>query len=331
MRDVAQHAGVSVTTVSHVINNTRPVSDELRMRVTEAMQELGYQTNILARSLRKGETLTVGVILPDSANPFFAEVVRGVEDASFMNGYSVILCNTDSNLEKERIYTDVLVKKQVDGILFIAAGLSTENIQSLLDREMPLVIVDRQVPEVNVDCVLTNNRQGGYLAAHHLINLGHRRIGCIVGPENIRSSLERLTGYQEAIHEAGLPFDETLIVKGDFQYESGYEAAQRLLTIDDPPSAIFAFNDLMAVGALSYALEKGYPVPTGLSVVGFDDVRLAVYANPPITTVMQPKYEIGELATQILLERMKNPEANPRQRVLETRLIIRKSTAPFQN
>ncbi|MGB7116171.1 MAG: LacI family DNA-binding transcriptional regulator [Anaerolineales bacterium] len=331
MRDVAQVAGVSVTTVSHVINNTRPVSDELRTRVTEAMQELGYQTNILARSLRKGETLTVGVILPDSANPFFAEVARGVEDTSFMNGYSVILCNTDSNLEKERIYTDVLVKKQVDGILFIAAGLSTENIQSLLDREMPLVIVDRQVPEVNVDCVLTNNRQGGYLAAHHLINLGHRRIGCIVGPENIRSSLERLTGYQEAIHEAGLPFDETLIVKGDFQYESGYEAAQRLLTIGDPPSAIFAFNDLMAVGALSYALEKGYPVPAGLSVVGFDDVRLAVYANPPITTVMQPKYEIGELATQILLERMKNPETYPRQRMLETRLVVRKSTAPFHN
>ena len=159
----------------------------------------------------------------------------------------------------------------------------------------------------------------------------NRRIGCIVGPENIRSSLERLTGYQEAIQEAGLPFDETLIVKGDFQYESGYEAAQRLLTIGDPPSAIFAFNDLMAVGALSYALEKGYPVPAGLSVVGFDDVRLAVYANPPITTVMQPKYEIGELATQILLERMKNPETNPRQRMLETRLIIRKSTAPFQN
>lgn len=331
MRDVAQVAGVSVTTVSHVINNTRPVSDELRTRVTEAMQELGYQTNILARSLRKGETLTVGVILPDSANPFFAEVARGVEDTSFMSGYSVILCNTDSNLEKERIYTDVLVKKQVDGILFIAAGLSTENIQSLLDREMPLVIVDRQVPEVNVDCVLTNNRQGGYLAAHHLINLGHRRIGCIVGPENIRSSLERLTGYQEAIHEAGLPFDETLIVKGDFQYESGYEAAQRLLTIGDPPSAIFAFNDLMAVGALSYALEKGYPVPAGLSVVGFDDVRLAVYANPPITTVMQPKYEIGELATQILLERMKNPETHPRQRMLETRLVVRKSTAPFHN
>jgi len=330
MRDVAQHAGVSVTTVSHVINNTRPVSYELRMRVTEAMQELGYQTNILARGLRKGETLTVGVILPDSANPFFAEVARGVEDASFMNGYSVILCNTDSNLEKERIYTDVLVKKQVDGILFIAAGLSTENIQSLLDREMPLVIVDRQVPEVNVDCVLTNNRQGGYLAAHHLISLGHRRIGCIVGPENIRSSLERLTGYRDAIQEAGLPFDKTLIVKGDFQYESGYEAAHRLLTIDDPPSAIFAFNDLMAVGALSYALEKGYPVPAGLSVVGFDDVRLAVYANPPITTVMQPKYEIGELATQILLERMKNPETDPCRRMLETRLILRKSTAQFQ-
>lgn len=330
MRDVAKRAGVSVTTVSHVINQTRPVSDELRGRVLAAMEELGYQPNTLARSLRRGETHTIGIIVPDSANPFFAEVARGIEDTSFEHGYSVILCNTDNDLDKESLYTNVLVKKQVDGILFVAAGLSAENIQALQGREMPLVIVDRQVPGVEVDSVLTDNTRGGWQATLHLIEFGHRRIGCIVGPSDLTPSAARVTGYRQALGESGIPYDEALIVKGDFQYESGYEAAHMLLTKDDPPTAIFACNDLMAVGALSNALEKGLEIPADLSVVGFDDVRPALYANPPITTVKQPKYEIGVLATRMLLERMRDPATPPRTRILDTHLVIRRSTAPLE-
>lgn len=328
MRDVAERAGVSVTTVSHVINETRPVSDDLRRRVLEAMHALGYQPNALARSLRRKETHTIGMIVPDSANPFFAEVARGIEDASFEQGYSVILCNSDGDLEKELLYTNVLSEKRVDGILFVAAGVSTEHIRALQARQMPLVVVDRDIPDVVVDSVLIHNARGGWLATQHLIELGHRRIGCITGPSDVTPSAERVIGYQQALQEAGIPLDEALIVKGDFQYESGYRAAQQLLALDDPPTAIFACNDLMAVGAISAAVELGFQVPARLSVVGFDDIRLASFANPPLTTVAQPKYEMGVVAMTMLLERMRERDMSPRRRLLDIRLVVRQSTGP---
>jgi LacI family transcriptional regulator len=330
MQDVAERAGVSVTTVSHVINETRPVSDDLRQRVLAAMGELGYQPNALARSLRRKKTQTLGMIVPDSANPFFAEVARGIEDASFEQGYSVILCNSESDLAKELLYTNVLVEKQVDGILFVAAGVSTEHILTLQARRMPLVIVDRDIPGVAVDSVLTDNARGGWLAVRHLVDLGHRRIGCIAGPSDLTPSAERVTGYRQALQEGDIPVNETLIVKGDFQYESGYRAARQLLAMDDPPTAIFACNDLMAVGAIRAALELGRQVPTSLSVVGFDDVRLASFTNPPLTTITQPKYEMGTLAATMLLERMRDRDMPPRRQLLDISLMIRQSTAPCQ-
>jgi len=328
MRDVAERAGVSVTTVSHVINETRPVSDELRQRVLAAIDELGYQPNVLARSLRRGETHTIGMIVPDSANPFFAELARGIEDTSFAHGYNLILCNSDGDLDKELIYADVLTEKQVDGILFVAAGVSTDHIRALQERRIPVVIVDREIPDVSVDQVLTDNARGGWLATCHLLELGHRCIGCITGPSDVTPSAERVTGYRQALSEGGIPVDEVLIVKGDFQYGSGYRAARQILARDDPPTAIFTCNDLMAVGAISAAVEMGRQVPVNLSVVGFDDVRLASFANPPLTTIVQPKYEMGVLATTMLLERMRNHDIPPRRRLLDTSLLIRQSTAP---
>ena len=329
MRDVAEHANVSVTTVSHVINETRPVGDELRQRVLAAMDELGYQPNLLARSLRQGKTHTIGMIIPDNANPFFAEMARGVEDTSFEQGYSVILCNSDGNLDKELLYANVLAEKRVDGIIFVAAGLSIERILDLQARRMPLVVVDRDLPEAAVDSVLTDNAQGGWLATHHLVELGHRRIGCITGPSDITPSAERITGYRQALDESGIPVDKALIVRGDFQYDSGYQAASQLLQMDDPPTAIFACNDLMAIGVMSAALKLGLHIPADLSVIGFDDVRLASFANPPLTTIVQPKYEIGVIATTMLLERMHDLEMPARRRVFETNLLLRQSTAPW--
>lgn len=327
MRDVAERAEVSVTTVSHVVNETRHVSDELRERVQEAMDALGYRPNRLARSLRRGETHTIGVVVPDSSNPFFAEVARGVEDTSFAQRYSVILCNSDGDLEKELFYTNVLTAKQVDGILFVAAGVSTEHIRTLQKQKVPLVVVDREIPDVSVDEVLTDNVYGGESVTRHLIDLGHRRIGCITGPSNVTPSADRVTGYGRALEEASLPFDEEIVLKGDFQYEGGYRAAERLLTMDDPPTAIFACNDLMAVGVIRAAREMGWRVPDDLSVVGFDDVRLASFTSPPLTTVAQPKYEMGVVATELLLERMESRDRPPQHRLLETRLVVRQSTA----
>ena len=330
MHNVAERAGVSITSVSHVINATRPVSDKLRERVLSAMQELGYQQNLLARGLRRGETHTLGMIIPDSANPFFAAVTRGVEDTSFEQGYSVILCNSDGDLDKELVYTNVLSEKRVDGILFVAAGVSTTHIQALQAQRRPLVVVDRDIPAVAVDSVLTDNAQGGRLATEHLMALGHRRIGCIMGSSSLTPSADRVSGYRQALATAGVAVDTALIVKGDFQYASGYRAAQQFLAMDDAPTAIFACNDLMAIGAIRAALELGRQVPADLSVVGFDDVRLASFVNPPLTTIVQPKYTMGVIATTMLLERLRDPEVLPRRRVLDTYLLRRQSTAALK-
>lgn len=329
MRDVAERAGVSVTTVSHVINVTRVVSTEARQRVLAAMDELGYQPNALARSLRRKETYSLGVIVPDSADPFFAEVVRGIEDTSFQRGYTITLCNSDSDLDKELLYTNALTEKQVDGILFLAAGgKSTEHIQTLYKRRMPLVVVDRHTENIALDSVQIDNAWGGWAATHHLVGLGHRRIGCITGPSDLTLSAERVTGYRRALQEGQLAVDESLIVKGDFQYESGYQAARYFLTMVDPPTAIFACNDLMAVGLVSAAQALGYQIPHDLAVVGFDDIRLASFINPPLTTIAQPKYEIGRMATSMLLERINDPDMPPRQHTLKTELIVRRSSVP---
>jgi LacI family transcriptional regulator len=329
MRDVAERAGVSVTSVSHVINQTRLVSDDLRERVLTAMNELGYQPNALARSLRRKETYTIGVIMTNSADPFFAEVTRGVEDACFEQGYNIILCNSDSDLDKELFYTNELIKKRVDGILFLAAGgKSTQHIRTMQERKTPLVVVDRYIPDLAVDTVLIDNARGGWLATHHLIELGHRRIGCITGPSDLTLSAERVTGYRRALQEAGILVDEGLIVKGNFQYETGYQAAQQFLTETKPPTAIFACNDLMAIGVINAAVKQGWQVPDRLSVIGFDDIRMAAYTNPLLTTVAQPKYEMGSIATTMLLERIHQQEMAPRQKLLDTHLVVRESTAP---
>jgi LacI family transcriptional regulator len=269
------------------------------------------------------------MIVPDSANPFFAEVARAIEDASFAHNYSVILCNSEGDLEKQQSYTNVLIENRVAGILFVAAGVSTELVNDLSQRRVPLVIVDREVPGVEADTVLTDHAQGGCLATQHLIDLGHRRIACIAGNSEISPSAERVTGYRETLEKNGIPFDESLVVKGDFQYESGYEATRQLLTLERPPSALFACNDLMAVGCISAARELGLRVPDDLSVVGFDDVRLASFTNPPLTTIVQPKVEIGALATQMLLERLVDLEAPARFKRLDTKLCVRQSTAAW--
>ena len=327
IRDVAERAEVSISTVSHVINNSRAVSDEARQKVEAAMTELGYKPNTLARNLRRQQTQSIGMLVPDSSNPFFAEIARGIEDASFEQNHSVILCNTEGDLEKQTTYTNVLIQNQVAGIVFVAAGISTELVVDLQRRRVPVVVVDREVPDVTVSTVLTNHYQGGRLATQHLIDLGHRRIACISAGSELSPSSDRVTGYQDILRENGLPIDEALIVWGDFQYESGYRAANELLGLAEPPTAVFACNDLMAVGCISAATARGLHIPEDLSVVGFDDVQLASFTNPPLTTVAQPKREIGALAVQMLMARIKDLDALPSLERLDTHLVIRNSTA----
>lgn len=325
IRDVAQRAGVSTSTVSHVINGTRFVSPELAERVRTAMAELRYQPNAVARSLRRKETLTLGMVVPDNANPFFAMMARAVEDTCYRQGYSLILTNSEDDLERELANINVLVAKQVDGLILAAVGLSSRDLQRVL-RQVPTVVVDRELSGIQADMLLVDNFDGGYQATRHLIALGHRRIGCITGPSVTTPSAERVIGYRRALSEAGLPYDETLVVRGDFQFAGGYEGARALLTLPEPPTAIFACNDLMAVGAIAAAAALGRRVPDDLSVVGFDDTILASYVTPALTTVAQPIADIGRLATEMVLQRVQAPNDPPVRRVLPTRLVVRQST-----
>jgi len=326
IREVAQRAGVSYATVSHVINKTRFVSDETRTRVLSAMSELNYRPNALARSLRIGETHTIGLILPDSANPFFAEIARSIEDRAFKLGYSVILCNTERDTHREQLYVDVLSKRQVDGIIFVATGDQADSLNFLIDQDMPVVLIDRDLPNIEVDAVLTDNQQGGYLATRHLIQRGHRRIACIAGPSHITPSAERVTGYLQALAEAGIPYDESLILGGDYHPASGQQVAATLLAHDFPPTAIFALNDLMAMGALRAAAEAGLRVPQDLGIIGYDDIEFASFTNPPLSTIAQPKDEVGSQATEILVKRITEKTNAKRRLVLPPTLIIRGST-----
>lgn len=325
IREVAQKAGVSVTTVSHVVNQTRFVAPETEMRVRQAMQDLNYRPNTLARSLRRGETKTIGLILPDSANPFFAESARLLEEAAFNQSYSLILCNSNGDLDKELRYTDVLFNKQVDGIIFMAAGDDTKSLLELINRKFPVVVVDRILDHLEVDAVITDNYQSGLLATRHLIENGHSRIAIIRGPSNLTPSAQRVTGYRQALTEAGISIDPHLEVTGDFHFGSGYKAAQQLLKTKSP-SAIFACNDLMAIGALRAIREAGLSVPQDISLIGHDDIELASYTQPALTTMAQPIDVLAGTAIRYLLERIKQPDILPRRTILPNKLVVRQST-----
>jgi LacI family transcriptional regulator len=326
MREVAQRAQVSPTTVSHVINNTRYVSVDVRERVLLAMQEIGYRPNALARSLRQGKTFTIGLIVPDSANPYFAEISHFIEVAAFHLGYNVILCNTDGDHDREKIYVDLLIKKQVDGIIFVAAGDKFDSLSSILKENIPVVLVDRLVPGADVDVVLSDNFNGGFVAANHLLNLGHKRIAFISGPSNVTPSSERTKGYLQVMTDAGFSQGDTLVIPGNFRVDSGHKISCDLLSMKTPPTAIFCGNDLMAIGALRAAAQKRLHVPEDVSIIGFDDIELASYTTPTLTTVRQPISTMAENAVDLLIARTKDRNKAPELIKLQNELIVRDST-----
>ncbi len=329
MRDVAERAGVSITSVSHFINNSRPISEPLKERIALAMAELDFHPNALARSLRLKQTKSVGIIVPDSSNPFFADVTRSIEKALFTHHYNVILGNSDGDLDRALLYLKVMTERQVDGLIFIDVGASGDVLNTALrSLNIPVILIDRIVPGVEVDYVTVTNTQGGFDATRHLISLGHRRIACLTGPQSLTASMERLTGYRQALKEANITPDENLIYTGNFQFESGYEGARQLLSRSPRPTAIFACNDLMAVGVMRAAAELGFAVPAELSVVGFDDIPLAKFSAPALTTIAQPTEQIGILTANRFLRRMQNQDLPPEQQILETELLIRQTTAP---
>jgi LacI family transcriptional regulator len=330
IKDVASKAGVSVTTVSHVINKTRFVSDELVERVTAAMEELHYQPNTLARSLRMGESKTIGLIVPDNSNPFFAEISRIVEDIGFEQGYNVFLCNSDGLIEKEAAYIKMLINKQVDGVVYIAAGSIQDHLLGLTVRGIPFVVVDRDLPGLEADVVMIDNEQGGYDATRYLLDLGHKQIACITGPSQLTPSAARVNGYRRALQESGLPVRGDFIVTGDFRARGGEMAMDTLLKISDPPSAVFSCNDLMAIGALSALRKQNIKAPQEISIIGFDDIDIAAQVVPALTTVAQPAAELATCAMELLLTHLLKglPATEIKRQVLHAKLVIRDSCAP---
>lgn len=328
IKDVASAARVSIATVSHVINDTRYVSDELKQRVHTAMSELDYRPNRVARSLRSGQTKTIALMVPDASNLFFAEMGRAIEGLGFDNGYNVILCNSDNNLDKQSSYVDMLMTKQIDGLIFISAGESEEVLTTLKQAKIPTVVTDRDVQPGLADVVLLNNKLGGYLATRHLLELNHTKIACITGPHHLPSSVERAEGYYEALEEAGLTPDPDWVLTGDFRLPSGHSCMSRLLDMADGPTAVFVCSDMMALGAMNAVHNKGLRMPDDISIVGFDNIALASSINPALTTVAQPIRRIATLICEILFSRMQNAdtEALPERIIIDPQLTIRSTT-----
>jgi LacI family transcriptional regulator len=325
VKDVARKAGVSTATVSRVINGNRFVSEELRARVYQTMREIDYRPNAIARSLRCKETRNIALVVPDIAYPFVAEVAKGVEDEVFKVGYSAILCESQGNEERECACIRLLLTKQVDGIVFVASGESPSYIQALVEQRVPVVVCGRDLPDVAVDTVITDNAGSGYQATEYLIRSGHHRVGCIVGPPGLGISDGRENGYRRALEECGIPWEAVLTARGDFRCRGGYDAMRELLALDDRPTAVFACNDLMAMGAICAASKCGLRVPQDLAIIGCDDIALASFTNPSLTTVAHPKREMGRVAVDMLVRRIENRDMRPTKRVLPTELVIRDS------
>ncbi len=325
--DVAQLAGVSISTVSHVLNDTRFVSDETKARVLQAIEQLNYRPSSLARALVRQETQTIALIVPDNVNPFFAELARGTEDCGFEAGYNVILCNSDRSLEKERAYLDMLISKRVDGLIYMTVDIHTEQLRPLLEHNIQTVVFDREYE--GFDALLLDNFQGGYDATRHLTELGHRRIACISGPDLRTRSQGRVVGYEQALSDAGLSPDPELVLVGDWTYQGGQEIAYRMFQLSSPPTAIFACNDAMAIGVISFLHERGLRVPEDVSVVGFDNVSLSAFSSPPLTTLATPILEVGQCICEMLLDRINGQLPPEPQRItIRAELLIRGSTAP---
>jgi LacI family transcriptional regulator len=328
IRDVAEQAGVATMTVSRVINNSGYVSDATRAKVESAISDLGYVPNMLGPSLRFNQTNTLALILTDITNPFWTTVARGVEDAAQEQNYSVILCNTDENLKKQDQYLNMLLKRRIDGILFVPADNQAESVQLIQKQNVQVVVLDRSVPNVDVDVVRGDSFGGAYQLAKHLVDLGHQEIAVLSGPQNIFTSTERVAGFRQAMVEAGLEHNLDHVYWGSFRQNPG-EIAERALQATPHPTAFLAVNNFIANGALQTFSQAGLRIPEDVSLVSFDDIPVIINPIPFLTVSVQPAYEMGYQATQLLLARLRNEGPEERQEiVLPTEIFIRQSTAP---
>jgi len=323
--DVARESAVSVFTVSEVVNKKSHVSKKLRDRVEEIIRKLNYRPNLIARSLAKQKTHTIGMIVPDIANPFFPVVVRGAEDAAQKHGYNLLLCNSDDSLEKEERAIELLLSKRVDGILLTKAvgDFRAPLRQMIKEVKVPFVLVMRTYPKLTADAVITDDYQGAYDAVSHLARSGRQRIGLISGPLKVSNAVARWQGFHDSLKAMGLPFDKELIVEGDYRIESGYRAGHALLS--HRPDGIYVANHLMTVGLLKAAEEMGMRCPEDFGLVSFDDYPWLGIFRPRLTTVELPKHQLGSEAAELLIKRISGDRSKSVLRKLQPELRIRES------
>src|SRR5262245_44318790 len=323
--EVATRAGVSTTTVSHTFSGRRPVAPETRARVRRAVEELGYRPNGLARSLRTQRSHTVALIIPDITNPYYPALARGIQNVLADAGYHVLVCNTDREPRYESEYVADVLDRQVDGILLSAFHVVAEDLGEVFLHDIPLVAFGSRIEHSAVDVVRSDDAAGARDATLHLIERGHRRVGMICGPPGSPPSEARLSGYRDALAEAGLPFLPELVVQGDFTRLGGAAAMQRITALPERPTALFCANDLMAIGAMDTARRVGLALPDDLALVGYDDIEAAAFLTPALTTVLNPARELGTTGGRLLLERMLGYRVSRREIVIPHRLIERDS------
>lgn len=323
--DVARESGVSIFTVSAVVNNKSHVGKDLRERVENAIRKLNYRPNLIARSLIKQKTQTIGMIVPDIVNPFFPMVVRGAEDAAQKQGYNLLLCNSDDSLAKEETAIELLLSKRVDGILLTkAAGeFSPALHKTIQEVNIPFVLVMRTYPTLTKDAVITDDYQGAYEAVCHLARSGRSRIGLISGPLRISNAKERWRGFRDALEEKKLPYEPELVVEGDYRIESGFRAGHALLS--HRPDGIYVANHLMTIGLLQAVEEMGLKCPEDFGLVSFDDYPWLGVFRPRLTTVELPKHQLGSEAAELLIQRIGGNHGKPVLKKLLPELRIRES------
>jgi LacI family repressor for deo operon, udp, cdd, tsx, nupC, and nupG len=323
--DVAKKANVSTATVSRVISNTGTVKKETAEKVLVAIQTLNYQPNMLARQLRRMETKTILVVVPDITNTFFSNVFRGIESVADENGYQVLLGDTGNIVERECGYFDILRQRKADGMILLTAR-SDQHLLEEISGEYPIVLACEYFEGSKLPTVSIDNISSARKATEHLLSLNHKRIGHISGPLELLVGRDRLKGFQQAMVQNNLPVDAYLIQEGDFSFESGFNLMLKILALENPPTAVFAGNDEMAMGTIKAIKSKGLKVPEDISVVGFDDIKFASIFEPALTTVSQPTFAIGKQAMELLIKLMNNDKLEKDQFMLEDKLVIRDSS-----
>jgi LacI family transcriptional regulator len=328
MADVAARAGVSVATVSRALSgDPKRVSAPVLQRIIDAAEELDYIPNNLARNMRAGSSRILGLVISDIGNPFFTAVVRGVEDVAQRHGYSLVLSNTDEDPDREAASLGVMAAERAAGLIIATTNENGTALRRFADMGMAIVAIDRHIADLPTDSVVVDNESASHEAVTHLVRLGHRRIAIVGGPSDADTARERRRGYERALTEARIAIEPELVRAGDFRETAGLTVTRELLDLPVPPSAIFAVNNLTTIGVLGALRERGVEVPTAMSVVGFDDIPTAELLHPPLTVVQQPTYRVGARAADLLIRRLREPEAAVKEVVLSARLIVRGSTA----